>query len=165
MSMPTPADSTRTLDLDAIRARADAATQGPWWAWNRGVGWVIALGEPDDTDEYGRPRERLPEGFRTDIERREDVEFIAAARTDVPALLDEVQRLRSLYMTVPSVSLDGNNTAHLEWVNAGRTLHLTFYDDGTHEVYFDDGQGEDWEVQGQSPHVVEAFRKLLAGGS
>ena len=88
---PGPAE----LDLDAIRARADAATPGPWWAWDRGtfVGFEIAVGAPA---KDGRPVDRLPDAMRTDIGCREDAEFIAAARTDVPALLDEIEALRSV---------------------------------------------------------------------
>lgn len=81
------------LDLDAIEARANAATPGPWNAWDRGVGFHIALG--DERDDWGRPEDLLPEGLRTDIGRRADAEFIAAARTDVPALVAEVRRLRA----------------------------------------------------------------------
>lgn len=66
MSTPNYAN----LDLDAIRARAEAATEGPWFAWDRAVGWNIVITRP------------------------EDAAFIAAARTDVPALLAEVERLR-----------------------------------------------------------------------
>jgi len=83
------------IDIDAIRKLADAATDGPWWAWDRGVGYVIAVGEPGDVDEYDRPRRELPEGMRTDIGRREDAEFIAAARTLVPALCDELEQTRA----------------------------------------------------------------------
>lgn len=81
------------LNLEEIERRANAATSGPWWAWNRGVGWHIAVGSPEDLDEWGRPR-LLPEGFRTDIEFEADAEFIAHARTDIPALIAEVKRLR-----------------------------------------------------------------------
>ncbi len=88
------------LDLTAIKKRAEAATPGPWWAWDRGVGWVIGLG--DGRDERGRPEDRLPEGFRTDIGRAEDAEFIAAARTDIPALVAELERMQRL-LDVPSV--------------------------------------------------------------
>jgi hypothetical protein len=80
------------LDLTAIRERAARATLGPWWAWDRGVGWEIGVGT--DVDDRGRPEQVLPEGQRTDIGRREDAEFIAACRTDVPALVSEVERLR-----------------------------------------------------------------------
>jgi len=92
------------IDIDAIRKLADAATDGPWWAWDRGVGYVIALGEPSDVDKYNRPARELPEGMRTDIGRREDAAFIAAARTLVPALCDEIERLREqLYAQKPVV--------------------------------------------------------------
>lgn len=52
------------LDLDAIRARADVATQGPWQHVDHGKDGSFMA-------------------------------FIAAARTDVPALLDEIARLRT----------------------------------------------------------------------
>lgn len=87
------------LDLEAIRGRADAATPGPWWAWDRGVGWHIAVGP--GVDDRGRPDRLLPEGERTDIDRREDAEFIAAARQDVPALVAELERLQRLLVADP----------------------------------------------------------------
>lgn len=78
------------IDLDAIRARAEAATRGPW-EWDLGedgkprraraallsfsdhIFWCSALGWPTDAD----------------------AEFISHARTDVPALIAEVERLRT----------------------------------------------------------------------
>lgn len=83
------------LNLEEIEARANAATDGPWWAWDRGVGWHIALGTPKDVDDWGHPSHLLPEGFRTDISRQADAEFIAHARTDIPKLIEEVRRLRT----------------------------------------------------------------------
>jgi hypothetical protein len=82
------------LDLAVIRARCDAATKGPWFAWDRGVGFVICHGYDPDHGS-GLPVNHLPEGERTDIGRAEDAVFIAAARADVPALLSEVDRLRA----------------------------------------------------------------------
>lgn len=79
-------------DLDAIRARVEAATPGPWFAWSRGVGWLIGL-DPD-------ANQCIPGGFRTDIAREADAEFIAHARTDVPALLAEVEQLRAQWDAV-----------------------------------------------------------------
>lgn len=71
------------LDLDAIRQRAEEATPGPWGVhgdyglWSDGAGvWVMQ----DDC---------LPGGTLGGA----DAEFIARARTDVPALLAEVERL------------------------------------------------------------------------
>lgn len=73
------------LDLDAIRTRANAATTGPWgvettesdlMVLNRGLGMLVATaGTPDDT------------------QAATDAEFIAAARQDLPALLDEITAL------------------------------------------------------------------------
>ena len=66
--------------LARIRKQADAATEGPWEADWRFTGWDIS-GNDDDglpaliaSDAYG-----------------EDAEFIAAARTDVPWLLGQVE--------------------------------------------------------------------------
>lgn len=87
-----------TLDLDAIQARADAATPGPWTV-EEGAG---AEGLRDGWWEY----ERRACNVETDLEfvttdgdgmgasSRADAEFIAHARTDVPALIAEVRRLR-----------------------------------------------------------------------
>ena len=73
------------LDLDAIRTRANAATTGPWGVeanesillvLNRALGVLVATaGAPDDT------------------QATTDAEFIASAREDIPALLDEITAL------------------------------------------------------------------------
>lgn len=75
--------------LDAIRARVEAATRGPWEAGTAFccpvAGWVD-----------GPKRTVCPvyEGTkRTHTLDANDAEFIAAAREDVPALLAEVERL------------------------------------------------------------------------
>ena len=90
-------ENTEPLDLDAIRARAEAATPGPWEA---GIQWVYSDGQIYADDN------RVPDvlGMEfADPDRAEDearrgqrnAEFIAAARTDVPTLLAEVKRLRA----------------------------------------------------------------------
>ena len=81
--------SEPSIDLAAIRARADAATEGPWTF-------------DDCSDVRGAKGEfRAPgpwNGFMLvgpwllDA----DPKFIAAARLDIPNLLAEVERLRSL---------------------------------------------------------------------
>jgi hypothetical protein len=68
-------------DLDAIRARAEAATPGPW---ERSGSLVQA----------GRRARRARVGQTWGLAWKQDAEFIAHAREDVPALLDEVERLR-----------------------------------------------------------------------
>lgn len=88
------------MDLAAMRARCAAATDGPWQF------------------DHGRVWQRFPKGDLTEVpfqllrtmreaetgqlnhERRSQAkanwEFVAAAREDSPALLDEVERLRGL---------------------------------------------------------------------
>ena len=67
------------LDLDAIEARADAATEGPWFNNRNGV--VIVESHPlaptvSENSSWG------------------DAEFIAAARADIPALVAELRAAR-----------------------------------------------------------------------
>lgn len=82
----------RGLDLDAIRERLEAATPGPWTAHD----WP-------EQDLYGdKVRDRTgllvaqtwpgPPSYS----EQANAEFIAHSRTDVAALLDEVDRLRTL---------------------------------------------------------------------
>lgn len=80
-----PAPTPASIDLDAIRARCEAASPGPWRATNGllasivaevGCGWFV------ETDIGGSSRLAAY-----------DAAFIAHARTDVPALLAEVERL------------------------------------------------------------------------
>ena len=74
------------LDLDAIKARCEAATQGPWKvaepgyrvARDDGTGFLVAS-----------------TFMATDSRDLPDATFIAHARTDVPALVAEVDRLRA----------------------------------------------------------------------
>lgn len=88
----------RDLDLAAIRARADAATRGPWYTgigdrhWSDGVEYVpVAV---DDAREVDVALIRVCDdgSYSPAVET---AEFIAHARTDVPALCDEVDRLRA----------------------------------------------------------------------
>ena len=74
---------TQKLDLEAIEARANAATEGPWVVTASRSGRSLSVG-PDGFS--GRERgERF----------REDAEFTAAARTDVPALVAFVRQLQA----------------------------------------------------------------------
>lgn len=63
----------------ACRARADAATAGEWILTGLDTGWS----EVAATDTW----------FRLFPDR--DADFIAHARADVPALLDDIERLRA----------------------------------------------------------------------
>ncbi|HEY8691122.1 MAG TPA: hypothetical protein VIR57_00125 [Chloroflexota bacterium] len=76
-------------DLVAMRARAEAATPGPWQ--------LRLIGEQRWTVNYYEHgfSFRLAEihGFE---DHQADADFIAAARTDVPRLLDAYEELRTL---------------------------------------------------------------------
>ncbi len=72
-------------ELDAIEARANAATPGPWLP-------SLDTWPPRRLD--GSPR--LSEITHSLGMFPGDMAFIAAARTDVPALIAEIRRLRAL---------------------------------------------------------------------
>lgn len=99
-STPSPAQRPdgQTVDLDEVRRRVEAATPGPWDVIRdpsdedntiiRAVaGWFEAYGQR----QYGvRYVAELAEGNPTEA----DAEFIAAARTDIPALLADLGAAR-----------------------------------------------------------------------
>jgi hypothetical protein len=82
------------IDLHPIKTRLAAATPGPWrrdtakWAVKGDVVYTTADGGADSLFT-----------IRCDdapcVEREEDAEFIAHARTDMKELVAEVERLRS----------------------------------------------------------------------
>jgi hypothetical protein len=81
------------LDLIAIEARAEAATRGPWRVCAEGSeGSRIA---PDYGDKRTRTRFIAIANGRVQPEDGCNARFIAAARSDVPALVAEVRRLRA----------------------------------------------------------------------
>jgi hypothetical protein len=82
------------VDVDAARARANAATPGPW-----------VLSEPQGNWIW-------PHICNTYASKRADAVFIAAARSDVPALADEVDRLRTENEQLQE--LNGQQARHIE---------------------------------------------------
>lgn len=78
--------------LDAIKARVEKATAGPWNAYTMAGEYnVEVLGGKDIFISASN-------GFGHWIEvSKEDAEFTAHARQDVPALIAEVERLQMLY--------------------------------------------------------------------
>lgn len=73
-----------TTELDAIRARADAATPGPWSARNRSSDGI-------EDAFLGFEIDGPPDATRGQFARRADAEFMAHARTDIPALLEHIE--------------------------------------------------------------------------
>lgn len=79
---PVAATTDPDLDLDAIQERADNASEGPW---------IVYLG-----DTWYVHSADYSEGVAAiSGEHDGNAIFIAAARTDVPALVAEVRRLRA----------------------------------------------------------------------
>ena len=81
-----------TTELSAIRARADAATPGPW-EW-----------EDVDLDRVWPTPSRILAGQHGEVcsfdadddPLAADAQFIAHARADIPALLAEIDRLHGV---------------------------------------------------------------------
>lgn len=79
------------LDLEAIKARCEAATPGPW---------NVAIGNFSDDVSVVYVGSPGPKG--SDQERynlsKDDQKFVAHARADVPALVAEVEKLYAALM-------------------------------------------------------------------
>lgn len=98
-------------DLDEIEERAKAASEGPWASMqtfpNKTMRSILAgPGTAPDKD----PESRLVLGEICGLPRRveRDAEFISHARTDVPLLLAEVRRLRTLVVDLPCMDQGEN---------------------------------------------------------
>lgn len=91
------------LNLKEINARCEAATEGEWevvytHGWALGVG--INNGDPDSLvrifDMVGNTLRKNTKNTRSAQDKlHHNAQFIAHARTDIPALCDEVERLES----------------------------------------------------------------------
>jgi hypothetical protein len=76
------------LDLDAIEARAEAATEGPWYEDDItfGTGTLVIARFDDTVVQSSLPLSHTRTAPNAD--------FIAHARTDVPALVAELRAAR-----------------------------------------------------------------------
>jgi hypothetical protein len=78
-------------ELDAIERRCAAASPAPWTAFTGpGIGGPDFIRVSDDDGELDMYVER--DGAPA---AREELDFIAAARQDVPRLVAEIRRLRA----------------------------------------------------------------------
>lgn len=80
-------------ELRVIRERCDAATRGPWIIQYGGADWkdrpLFIRGAEDSICKNVRAYVVSTTGIHA-----HDIPFIAASRTDIPALLEEVECLR-----------------------------------------------------------------------
>lgn len=88
-------------DLEAIRARCDAATPGPWKVEDHD-GWYWSVVKAEKADDDWMPDVVFDDGSAAGEYGQEcnphDRDFLVAARTDIPALLayiDELERRTS----------------------------------------------------------------------
>ena len=95
--------------LDKIEARANAATEGPWeWEgeakaeWEIGANSLVPSRRPDDPVLYGYGYD----ASGIEVKSPADAEFIAHARTDVPALLDALEKVFRLHPRVVVLHAD-----------------------------------------------------------
>jgi len=78
-------------DLEAIRARCEAASPAPWVSYVEGRDHTSGSSFIMTGEGENRGNDIELSGATT-----EDQDFIAHARQDVPRLLDEIKRLRNL---------------------------------------------------------------------
>ena len=89
-----------TEELKRLRELCDAATGGPWSVRSLWHGGFAVFGPPNPLLRAdGKPWKNGK--TKCDVANTdEDNAFIAASRTALPALLDEVEKLRRDYLTV-----------------------------------------------------------------
>ena len=93
-----------SLDLAAIRQRVEKATDGPWntgFDYEKNDPIVLAPGYIEHTIDY-----TLTEHGKA------DAEFIAHAREDIPALLDEIDRLNATIQRVREIARQMDEYSH-----------------------------------------------------
>lgn len=80
-------------DLDAIKARLVAATDGPWYAHADDLigGWCVRTVDTPPSEGPGEVASFI---------REEDAALIAHARADLPALVAEIEQLRAKIKTL-----------------------------------------------------------------
>ena len=90
-----------TPDYDAIKARAEAATEGPWDHFRSAYlgNLVHRIGSASDVDDVAF----VPCSWGHEA----DAEFISNARQDIPDLLTEVERLLAVIDRVREVHAEG----------------------------------------------------------
>lgn len=133
-------------DIEAIRARAEKASRGPWAAYN-------AMCCPDMGGVSGPDRRvcQAEIGARGHPMDLEDAEFCAAARQDIPDLLAYVDELEKALQTAKAMLGDFNDTTcslaeNVEWL---RECYEAARRDALEEAarYFE----EDFDCGGHSP--------------
>ena len=117
-------------ELQEIRARAEAATEGPW-EWRKleydeddsdtEMPWLDCAGD-DPVMDFGDCEQYYPTEGTPPNEA--DAEFIAAARQDVPKLLAEVERLRTVIEDAISIGeMQHENFLFEPWASLAKAVN------------------------------------------
>jgi hypothetical protein len=128
---------TEPFDLDAIEARANAATDGPWGFYDgdnyadvaadltmtsrASYSYREKIAQLEDENYWDDPAHEDDDESRAPEQMAANAAFIAHARTDVPALVDEVRRLRAELIAEQSQHLF---TLRQRNLRSRRLLHL-----------------------------------------
>ena len=113
------------LDLDVIEARAEAATPGPWRNEpDTGAGrvWVQRGYFRDEADCEPLFSLRGKEAYE---QRSADADFIARARTDIPALVAELRAAREVVEAAKKLETDIESD--LDWLHENLIAALAAY--------------------------------------
>jgi len=107
-------------ELDEIRARCEAATPGPWKfeEWNLWVNWGDA--ERDPVYQIDGPSWSMS-NISDALDSKPDAEFIAAARTDIPVLLDHIAALTAELERVSQArdeAIQEEAATRLQWIGS-----------------------------------------------
>jgi hypothetical protein len=108
-----------SLDVDAVKAAIDATTPGPWEARTEIDGWRAGR----DTVVWAHDKRVLTVGqtrLHHDHEAEANAAFTAAARTLVPSLLAEVERLRRVMDRIREYADQQDEVGEAPWL--GRDL-------------------------------------------
>lgn len=106
--------------LAEITARADAATEGPWLKDELRDGSLIVCVERVQVSvSDGEARLFGALIFEAGHATPRDVEFVAHARQDVPALLAEVDRLNARVAELERQAPDGSRCYHGDVIGTG----------------------------------------------
>jgi hypothetical protein len=101
--------------LDAIEARVNAATEGPWYAWlDEDEHFEVDIArEPMPPYRMNSPKEPICRsgcGHCGGFARHEDREFAARSRTDVPLLLAAVRAAAGAVANIPAEPPEGDSS-------------------------------------------------------
>lgn len=83
-------------ELDAIEKRANDAQVGPWKTDNMknvGENWLVATFGSDSDGDWIVTTDNLRASQSNGATAKDDAVFVAAAREDVPRLVQEIRRL------------------------------------------------------------------------